>query len=158
MLTPQRLFALALLLAAGAAQGHDTKHGDLLIDHPWARPAPATAKTGAAYLRIVNNGKVADQLLSVSTPAAGRAELHTHMHDRGVMRMQKMEKVELPAGGTVDFKPGGLHVMLFELQKPLHVGFGFPLTLSFAKAGTVEVTVLVEQPGATPTGHQPATK
>jgi periplasmic copper chaperone A len=153
MSTLQRLFALALLLVAGAAEAHDTKHGDLLIDHPWARPSAGQAKNGAAYLRISNSGKTADRLLSVSTPAAGKTELHNHVHEAGVMRMRQVEAIDVPAGATVELKPGGLHVMLFELQKPLHVGFGFPLTLTFAKAGAVEVTVLVEQPGAAAQGH-----
>jgi periplasmic copper chaperone A len=153
MSTLPRLFALSLLLVAGAAEAHDTKHGDLLIDHPWARPSAGQAKNGAAYLRIVNGGKTADRLLSVSTPAAGKTELHTHVHEAGVMRMRQVEAIDVPAGGSVELKPGGLHVMLFGLEKPLHAGFGFPLTLTFAKAGAVEVTVLVEQPGTTPQGH-----
>lgn len=147
------ILGLALLLAAGSAQAHDAKLGDLLIDHPWARPSAGQAKNGAAYLRIVNSGAKADKLLSASTPAAKRAELHTHEHVDGVMRMRQVKFVEVPAKGEVAFKPGGLHVMLFDLEKPLHEGFGFPLTLTFEKAGKVEVTVQIEKPGPQSHGH-----
>jgi len=147
------IFGLALLLAAGAVQAHDTKHGDLLIDHPWARPSAGQAKNGAAYLRIVNGGGQADKLLSASTPAAKRVELHTHEHTDGVMRMRQVKAIEVPAKGEVALKPGGLHVMLFDLEKPLHEGFGFPLTLTFEKAGKVEVTVQIEKPGPSTQGH-----
>jgi periplasmic copper chaperone A len=153
------VLGLALLLAAGGARAHETKQGDLLIDHPWARPTAGPVKNGAAYLRIVNSGAKADKLLGAATPAAKRAELHTHEHVDGVMRMRQVKSVEVPAKGEVAFKPGGLHVMLFDLEKPLHEGFGFPLTLTFEKAGKVEVTVQIEKPGtAQQTGHQHPTK
>lgn len=147
------VLGLALLLAAGGARAHETKQGDLLIDHPWARPTAGQAKNGAAYLRIVNSGAKADKLLSATTPAAKRAELHTHEHVDGVMRMRQVKSVEVPAKGEVAFKPGGLHVMLFDLEKPLHEGFGFPLMLTFEKAGKVEVTVQIEKPGGQSQGH-----
>jgi periplasmic copper chaperone A len=151
--------SLALLLAAGAVQSDETKQGDLLIDHPWARPSAGPAKTGAAYLRIVNSGATADKLIGAATPAAKRAELHMHEHADGVMRMREVKTVEVPARGEVAFKPGGLHVMLFDLEKPLREGLGFPLTLTFEKAGKVEVTVQIEKPGtAQQTGHQHPTK
>lgn len=146
------ILGLALLLAAGAAQAHDTKQGDLLIDHPWARPTPGQVKNGAAYLRIVNSGG-ADKLVGAATPAAKRVELHTHEHADGVMRMRQVKEIAVPAKGEVALKPGGLHVMLFDLEKPLHEGFGFPLTLTFEKAGKVEVIVQIEKPGTQSKGH-----
>ena len=77
---------LALLAAScitGQALAHDYTADGLFIDHPWARAMPPSATTGAAYLRINNNGEVADRLLAVETAAAETAELHEHVHAAG---------------------------------------------------------------------------
>ena len=137
--------ALALAaLVATAAIAHEFKLGDLMIDHPWARASIGQAKAGAAYLTIVNGGSEPDRLMAVETPAAKRAELHTHVMKDGVMKMRRLEAVEVAPGEPTVFQPGGLHVMLMGLKAPLAEGETFPLTLSFEKAGTLEITVKIE--------------
>lgn len=118
----------------------------------WARASAGGAKAGAAYLSLANGGPSADRLLAASTPVAAKAELHTHLNENGVMKMRRVDGVDLPAGGSVEFAPGGLHVMLMGLAKPLAEGDSFPLTLTFEHAGTVTVGVQVRAAGAMDAG------
>ncbi|MCY1557377.1 Copper chaperone PCu(A)C [compost metagenome] len=106
---------------------------------------PPVAPTAAAYFVVHNQGQEADRLLSVQTPVAGKAELHEHVHSDGVMKMQRVQDVAIPAGGEVEFAPMGYHVMLFNLQQQAKDGERFPLTLTFEKAGKVEVEVAVHK-------------
>lgn len=140
-----RTLSLAALLACALPSfAHDYKAGDLTIDHPWSRELPPNAPAGAAYFTLKNQGAAADRLLGVSTPRAQKSELHTHVHQDGLMKMQRVPAVEIPAKGEVAFQPGANHVMLFGLTQPLKAGEQFPLTLEFEKAGKVEVQVKVE--------------
>lgn len=132
-------------LLAGQVMAHEYDTANLHITHPWSRALPPVAKTGAAYLTIVNRGEQADRLLEVTTPVAGHAELHEHIHQDGLMKMQQIETMALPAGSSVSFKPGSYHIMLFDLKQPLVAGEQFPLTLHFEQAGELEVDISVQQ-------------
>lgn len=153
----QFLAAAALTLGAALASAHDFAAGDIRVDHPWARPSISERTPGAAYFTLTNTGAEADRLIAARPVGfAERAELHTHIHDNGVMRMREVEGgVEIPAGETVEFRPGGLHVMLFGLAAPLTEGELHPLVLVFQRAGEVEVGVFVENraPGGSDSGH-----
>jgi len=116
---------------------------DVEIIGAWARAAPDRAVNGAAYVTLTNAGASEDRLIAVETAAAGRAEIHTHGMAGGIMKMQRLDFVAVPAGDTVTFQPGGLHLMLFGLQRPLKVGETISLTLIFAKAGRITVTAPV---------------
>lgn len=143
----------ALMLGTSVlANAHEFATGDLLVDHPWSRAMPPVAPTAAAYFVVHNKGQVADRLVSVKTPLAARAELHEHLHADGVMKMQHVQSVEIPAGGEVRFEPMGYHVMLFNLKQQAREGEHFPLTLTFEKAGDVEVEVAVQADAPT-SGH-----
>jgi len=139
----QSLLLLALFSLPATAHHYDA--GDLHIGHPWSRETPPNAPTAAVYLTIDNQGKQADRLLSAETPAAARVELHEHVHQDGLMKMQAVAEVAIPAGEKVQFAPGGLHLMLFSPTKHYQDGERFPLTLNFAYAGKVEVEVLVQK-------------
>lgn len=121
--------------------------GGPTIEHPWARATPGQSKTGAAYLTI-DGGASADKLVGVSTPVAGKAEVHSSMNENGVMKMREAGEIAVPAGQKVELKPGGYHVMLMDLKRPLKAGESFPMTLTFEKGGKREVTVPVEKAGA----------
>jgi periplasmic copper chaperone A len=143
----QRLLAaLALGLAAATAPAHEFKAGPITIGHPYARTTAPGQPNGGGFLKLVNQGATADKLLSASTAAAGSVELHTMRMEGDVMRMRQVDTIELPAGGTVELKPGGMHLMFIGLKQPLVAGEKFPLTLRFEKAGEVIVTVNVEAP------------
>jgi copper(I)-binding protein len=141
------VLSAALSLLAIASAGAFAADNIPTIDHPWARATPSSATTGAAYLTIVS--PAADKLLAVSSPIAGRAEIHNHVDDNGVMRMRPVrDGLELPAMQKVELKPNGLHVMLMGLKQPLKEGDSFPLTLSFENAAPRIVMVQVEKLGA----------
>lgn len=138
---------LGIGLAAPASAGaHDYTLGALEISHPWARPS--TGKTGAAYFTIKNNG-ADDKLTGVTADVSAKVQLHDMEMDGNIMRMRKLDALPLPAGKTVNVAPGGLHIMLIGLAAPLKAGDSFPMRLTFEKAGTVEVSVAVENAGAT---------
>jgi len=137
--------ALASLAVPFGASAQNA--GGPTIEHPWARATPGQSKTGAAYLTI-DGGASADKLVGVSTPVAGKAEVHSSMNEDGVMKMRGAGELAVPAGRKVELKPGGYHVMLMDLKRPLKAGESFPLTLTFEKAGKREVTVPVEKAGA----------
>ena len=139
------LAAAASLLSAGFATAHEFKAGPLKIGHPWSRATPAGAKVGGGYLSIENTGTAADRLVSVSVPFAARAEVHEMAVKDGVMTMRPLEQgVEVPAGAKVEFKPGGYHIMFMELKQPLKQGEMMKGTLTFEKAGTVDVEFKVD--------------
>ena len=121
--------------------------GGVDVSGSWSRATPPGMEVGVAYFMIENHGD-ADRLVGVASPVAQRAELHTHVEDGGLMKMRKLDAVDVEAGKAVMFEPGGKHVMLKSLQKPLEEGESFPLTLTFEKAGNVELEVFVHGIGA----------
>ena len=139
---------LALAAAAFPAQAHGFRLGALAIGHPYARATAPGQPTGGGYLKLDNQGATDDRLLGASAATvAERVELHTMAMDGDVMRMRSPGAIDLPAGRSVELKPGGTHLMLVGLKAPLKAGDKFPLTLRFEKAGQVEVVVNVEAPG-----------
>jgi copper(I)-binding protein len=148
MLSKPLAFAACLLIAGAAL----AQTGQVELKDAWARATPGKAENGAAYLTIVS--PAADRLVSVSTPVAKKAELHTMTTEGGVMKMRPLAGIDVAPGQPVTLKPGGAHIMLMGLNQPLQAGQSFPLTLSFEKAGQREVTVAIEKPGAMGPGGQ----
>ena len=138
-----RSFAPAFFFCAATAFAHDYKVGALTIDHPYARPTSAVQPIGGGYLKVVNTG-AADRLLAASSPVATSVEMHSMAMQGDVMRMRELTAIDLPAGKTVELKPGGLHLMLIGLKAPLVAGQSFALKLKFEKAGAITVDVKVE--------------
>ena len=133
------------LFAANAAHAHEYHVKDLTIFQPWARPA-AEGQTGAVYLTIKNDGKEGDKFLSAESPAAAKVELHETRNENGVMKMRAVKDgAEVKPGSSLAFKPGGYHLMLFDLKKPLEEGAMVPLTITLEKAGAITVEVKVEK-------------
>tara|TARA_R110000868_G_scaffold29057_5_gene108195 strand:+ start:4008 stop:4490 length:483 start_codon:yes stop_codon:yes gene_type:complete len=145
MFLKKTLLIAALLSPSLFVSAHEYSVGELHIEHPWSREMPPVAPTAAAYFVVHNKGAEADRLLSVSTPHAAKAELHEHLHADGVMKMQQVQSVMIPAGGEVQFAPMGYHVMMFNLQQQAKEGERFPLILTFEKAGQVEVEIAVHK-------------
>ena len=141
------LFAVALLLTAGASAPTGAQTKPVEVTQAWARATPGKAENGAAYLTL--EAAAPDRLTGLSTPAAKQAELHSMTIEGGIMKMRSLAGIDLAAGQPVTLKPGGEHIMLLGLTEPLRAGQSFPLTLYFEKAGTMQVTVAVEAAGAT---------
>jgi len=147
--------ALPLLLAMATpvwAQGNALQTGaaspaaPIAVQNAWARASAGANGTSAAYLTVVDHGP-ADRLLSASTPVASKVELHETKMDGTVMRMLPVAGIDVAPGKPAELKPGGLHIMLMGLTQPLRAGESFPLTLTFAHAPPVTVTVPVVPPG-----------
>lgn len=138
----------ALILGAfSAAHAADARLGSISIQHPYARATAPGQPTGGAYVRLVNDG-APDRLMSATAAVARSVELHEMKLENDVMRMRQVDAIALPAGQSVELKPGGLHIMLVGLKAPLAAGETFPLTLRFEKAGDVTVQMQIEAPGA----------
>lgn len=127
------LIAAPVLAAASSVQ----------VSQAWSRPAPQGGN-GAGYAVITSAGP-ADTLIAVSTPVAGRAEIHESMIMGGQAMMHpRPGGLPVPAGATVVLKPGGWHIMLMGLKQPLKAGDHYPATLTFRKAGQVTVQFSVQ--------------
>lgn len=146
-------FTLTLLFVmVQPLMAHEFKVGDIEIVHPWSRETPQGAKVAAGYVKIVNHGSSADRLIAVTGEIAARAEIHEMaVDDKGVMTMRELAQgVEIPAGGEVELKPGSYHIMFMNLTGSRKKGEAFAGTLTFEKAGKVDVEFAVDAVGG---GH-----
>lgn len=140
-------FSLFLLFAmTHVLWAHEFKAGDIEIIHPWSRATPEGAKVAAGYLVLKNNGSSPDRLIAATGEIAGKTEIHEMAVDaNGVMTMRPLTAgLEVPAGGEVELKPGSFHIMFMDLKKGAKQGETFAGTLTFEKAGTVNVDYSVE--------------
>jgi periplasmic copper chaperone A len=149
------LFGLSACSAPSpdAPQGEPATHAataGLTVQAPAARATPGGAKIAAGYLTLVNGSGEADALLSAASPRAARVELHEMAMDGDMMRMRPVARIPVPAGGQVQLKPGGLHLMFVGITAPFTEGETIPVTLTFEKAGAMEVSLPVKRigPGA----------
>jgi len=130
--------ALALgLVAVGLALAQPK----IEIKDPWVRLVPERAKNTAAYMKIENKGTEADKLIDASNNVSKITELHETVEGK----MRKISAIEVPAGKTVELKPGGLHVMIIDLNKPLKEGDTVGITLKFEKSGEIKVNAPVKK-------------
>jgi copper(I)-binding protein len=136
------LVALAALTAGTAA--HDVQVGPIGIAQARARATVAGQPAGGGFITLSNKGTSADRLIGASAPVAATVEIHTMRMEGDVMRMRPVDAIELPAGETVELKPGGMHMMFMGLKAPLKAGEGFPLTLRFEKAGEMTIHMHIE--------------
>ena len=143
------LAAIFALVMVAPASAEDVKAGDLVISQTWTRATPNGAKIGGGYLTIENKGSTPDRLVGGSGEVAGKIEVHEMAMDNGVMKMRPLDKpLAIEPGNSVKLAPGGYHLMMMDLKSPLKQGDKVPLTLSFEKAGKVQVTLDVQAVGA----------
>jgi copper(I)-binding protein len=138
-------FLLAIGTFAPLATAHEQKLGDLVLHHAWSRATPGGAKAGAVYVVIENTGDIPDQLIGVSTDIAAMAHLHEMSMANDMMNMKSMDSLDIPPHAKVELKPQGLHIMLMGLKQHFAEGDTFPITLTFAKAGSVTLQVVVDK-------------
>ena len=155
MTTTRRRLCSALASSSLALAAHAQSAAQALkVEQPWARPTVQGQAGGGGFLRIVG-GSANDRLLSARAGVAKAVELHSMEMDGNVMRMRQIDAIEVPAGKTVELKPGGQHVMFIGLTQTLKSGAHFPLTLRFEKAGEVQVEmqVMTQAMPAAAAGH-----
>ncbi|MHC1547059.1 copper chaperone PCu(A)C [Phyllobacterium sp. K27] len=128
--------------------------GDLTLSNAFTRATLPGAKVGGGYLKITNSASEPDRLIGGSTPAAERVEVHEMKMNGDIMQMRQLkEGLEIPAGETVELSPGGLHLMLMNIVKPLKEGDMIPVTLEFTKTGKIEVQFMVGAANAASMEH-----
>jgi copper(I)-binding protein len=132
------LWIFGILLASSSALAQQT----IEVANAWARASVPGQKVGGVYMDI-RSAKHA-RLLSASSPAAGRVELHNMTIENGVMRMSPVDGITLPAGQSVSLAPGGYHVMLFDLKRELKPGNKLPVVLTFESPGKKRETIEVK--------------
>lgn len=119
----------------------------LEISRPWARAASTAEGVGGGFFTLANTGE-ADRLVAASTDAADKVEIHQIKVVGPDIRMRPVEKgLACPAGTTITLKPRGYHLLMTGLKAPLVVGAKVPVTLTFEKAGTRKIDLVVEAPG-----------
>jgi hypothetical protein len=145
---------LAVLLFATLLAAPVAAQDAVTVRDAWARASAGATATGAAYVTLAG-GATADALTGASTPVAATAEVHESSMQGGVMRMRAVPSIPVPAGRAVTLAPGGLHIMLMGLKRPLAAGDSFPLTLTFERAPPVTVDVPVRAIGGAAAGGAP---
>jgi copper(I)-binding protein len=148
-----------LVVIGQASAGHmGHRHTTIQLENAWARRAPSivqggesnqggdatTAGNGALYVTISNHGSEADALLAASTDVATTVEFHATVEQDGKMIMRPLPKYDVPAGGRLEMKPGGYHIMLIGLKQDLKSGETLNVGLSFEKAGQMSVEAPVK--------------
>ena len=122
--------------------------GKLEISNAWARETPGRARTAAVYIeRISNFGSKSDSLINIGSPLAAKTLIHETLVENSIAKMIHIEELKIPVGNSVTLKPGGLHIMMFDIKKKLVKGFNFPMVLKFKESGRITVIVEVKEIG-----------
>ncbi|PZU85760.1 MAG: hypothetical protein DI528_11125 [Shinella sp.] len=130
--------------AAPAKTMEAAKVGDIELSAGFTKAMLPGQPVGGGFVTIKNGGASDDRLVSVESPVAGRVELHEMAMVNDVMKMRQLnEGIPVPAGQTVELKPGALHMMFFQVKQPFVEGGSVPVKLTFEKAGTVEIVLPV---------------
>jgi len=143
------VFMVMMIAACGTApESNTSSEPQIKVMEPWSQPSPTMAGNGVVYMMLMNEGGADDALLSVETDTAEVAELHETKMEGDVMKMSPVTKIEIPAGGSAALEPGGLHVMLINLQQELVAGGKIKLTLNFEKSDPLTVEAEIREMGA----------
>jgi len=132
-----RFFLLILLMATTTVA-----RAEISVSDAWVRATPPGAQTAAVYLSLHNNG-ADDVLLGASTNVAQEAQLHTHRHEQGMMRMEQVASFDVASGATVSLEPGGKHLMLMDIFSPMKPGESVEIELFFRLNKPLKLTVAV---------------
>jgi copper(I)-binding protein len=150
------LVTLSLLL--GLAGPVRLPAGALLaVQNPWIREAPPTATVLAAYMIIDNQGDESAEITAITSADFGHTELHQTLVEDGIARMKPLEKLTIPASGSVSLEPGGMHLMLFDPRRALHAGDTVVLEIQPRDGNRLKfaVPVIRNSGGEDPHHHHP---
>lgn len=147
------LFTTASIAFSSSLLAQNALVGPIKIENAYTRATMPGQQVAGGFMKIENKGTT-DQLVSASSPVAGEVQLHEMAMEGNVMKMRQVKDIAVPAGGSVELKPGGLHLMFMNIKTPLTAGETVPVKLKFAKAGEVEVKMPVNAMGQ----HGGATK
>ena len=134
---------LAVLFLLGFSIGSSA--AEISVLDPYARAVPLGQPNSAVFMSLASRAAVDHALVGAQSPVAEVVELHTHLQEDGMMRMRRIERIDLPAGKTVVLQPGGLHVMLIGLKRALAPGDSVELTLLYDDGEQVTLEVPVRR-------------
>jgi periplasmic copper chaperone A len=137
----KKIFLITLLVLSSSLHADAS---NLLVENAFARPALKQQRNSAVFMTINNQGGDS-AIVRASSNAAKVVELHTHINDKGVMRMRKIDQIDLPAGQTVTLEPGGLHIMFIGLNKDMTIGDSVALSLELADGSKKTMAVPVQK-------------
>lgn len=118
------------------------------VERPWGRATPPGATIGVGFMLLKNAGATAERVVGASSPVAGSVQMHVTTRLGDVMRMRQVESFDIPAGGAFELKPGGAHLMLVGLRRPLTQGERVPLSLRLERGGELRIELSVAAMGA----------
>ncbi|MEC7761703.1 MAG: copper chaperone PCu(A)C [Pseudomonadota bacterium] len=160
---------LTIVAASGDRHGHGHDHGgamatpatgeavtfgDLTLEGAFSRATLPIAPVAGGFMTITNTGDTDDRLIGAASEVADRMEIHEMAMDGDVMRMRELaDGLAIPAGETVELKPGGYHLMFMDLSEPLVEGETVEVTLTFENAGEVVFPLSIGAPDADGRGH-----
>ncbi len=155
MITKPFVGVLCCVLAVMAAPGEAQAVGQpcLQVEQGWARLPPPGSQMSAGYARVRNQCRAAVTVVGASGTGFGEVTLHETRLENGVSRMQAVPTLEVPAGGSVELRPGGLHLMLMQPRAALTEGQLLPLQLQLADGSSVPFTVTVRRTAAPAHAH-----
>lgn len=131
--------ALAQRVTAAEVPHTEQTFGSIVIRSPWTRATPPGQKVSAFYMVIENTGSEPVSIVSATTPIAPRVELHDMKLVDGYIKMGKVERIEIPAGGTVELKPSNYHLMAIGLTRMVRIGRAYDVTLNFSNGTSATV-------------------
>jgi copper(I)-binding protein len=141
------------LLVTLAGCGGPSAPSSIEVAEAWSPETPPGASVAAGYMTIRNGTAADDAIIAMESPVAGAVEAHTMTMEEGMMRMRKIENLEVPAGKSVVLEPGAMHLMLIDLKDPLAAGGRYPLTLTFKVAGKVQTEMEIRGSGGAKDDH-----
>jgi copper(I)-binding protein len=151
-----KLLRIALLVAASLLIAANAKAaGTVRVVDAWVKATVPGQKVAGIYMEL--NSPIDARLTGVSCHLARSAEIHSMKMEGGTMKMRPLKSLDLPAGKTVKLEPGGVHVMLFDIERPLRFGDRLPITLTIAtgqRTREVLVEAIVRKSGAEADGHE----
>jgi copper(I)-binding protein len=145
-----RTIFLASLLAVVSLGARAEGPAQVSVSGAYARAVPPGQPNSAVFMTLTNDSDSPRALVSATSPSARTVELHTHANEGGMMRMRRIERIEIPAHGKAELKPGGLHVMLIGLKGDLNPGSGVGLSLTFDDGTKQEIEAPVRKIEAMP--------
>lgn len=135
---------LMLAISSALPVFADPAADEVLVANPYARAVPPVIENSAMFMNLKNTGTTDHAIVSASSEAAKVVELHTHVNDGGVMRMRKVDQIDIKAGDSTVLEPGGLHVMLLGLTRPLAAGTTVQVSLVFSDGSNKVVVAPVK--------------
>jgi len=138
--------AFSILLTALVLVGCRPAGPQIEVKEAWGRPSPMQAGNGAIYMVLENSGSEDDKLISATSDVAEVVEIHDMTMENDVMKMFRIDGVDIPAGSSAELQPGGKHIMFIGLYNKLEVGQVITVTLEFEKSGQQTIEVEIREP------------